>query len=102
MNMVLLQITMVTARQDKTEDRVEKHADLFVVHAGHIQRLTEQAVARDATAIALATALKDAEETRRTKTEEKWSPFQKIVTGLGGVAVIIGLIAPLVNVIIAK
>lgn len=59
-----------------------------------VQRLGDQAVARDATVVTTAAALKDAEEARRDKTEQSWSPVSRIVailSGLAGVAVVFDL-----------
>jgi hypothetical protein len=59
-----------------------------------VQRLGDQAVARDATVVTTAAALKDAEEARRDKTEQSWSPLTRIVavlSGLAGLAVVFDL-----------
>lgn len=45
-----------------------------------IQRLREQAIARDATVITTAAALKDADDARRKKSAQNWSPIQQAIT----------------------
>ena len=63
-----------------------------------VQRLGDQAVARDATVVTTAAALRDAEEARRDKTEQAWSPVQRIYAALGAVAAlaaVVGLIVVL-------
>lgn len=56
-----------------------------------MQRLADQAVARDATVLTTAQALKDAEEARRSMAEQRWSPWQKTFAVLAAVSVLIGL-----------
>ena len=48
-----------------------------------VQRLGDQAVSRDATVITTAKALKDAEDARRDKTEQSWSPLTRLSLVLG-------------------
>jgi methyl-accepting chemotaxis protein len=43
------------------------------------------------TAVTTASALKDAEEARRDKSEQTWSPLARIGAGLGIVATVVGL-----------
>lgn len=57
-----------------------------------VQRLGDQAVARDATVVTTAAALKDAEEARRDKTEQSWSPVAKALAVLAVVATLAGLV----------
>jgi hypothetical protein len=44
-----------------------------------VQRLGDQAVSRDATVVTTAAALKDAEDARRSKSEQGWTPVQRII-----------------------
>lgn len=63
-----------------------------------VQRLGDQAEANQSTVLTTATALKDAEEARRDKSEQTWSPWQKLFAGLGAAAAltaVIGLIVAL-------
>lgn len=65
-----------------------------------IQRLGDQAEANAATAIVTARALKDAEEARRAKAEQSWTPIGKMIAALGAVAAIatvVGLYLALVH-----
>jgi hypothetical protein len=57
-----------------------------------VQRLADQAVARDATVLTTAAALKDAEDARRAKSEQTWSPFQRIVAAVAGIAGIVAAV----------
>lgn len=57
-----------------------------------VQRLSDQAVARDATVIATAAALKEAEATRRARSDQTWSPIQRILAVIAGLGVIVGAI----------
>lgn len=56
-----------------------------------VQRLGDQADANAKTVITTAAALKDAEEARRDKTEQSWSPVQKILAVIGVLVAVIGL-----------
>lgn len=58
-----------------------------------IQGLTDQAKASDATVIATAKALKDAEEARRNVAETRWSPFAKLIAAVAGMGSLAALIA---------
>lgn len=65
-----------------------------------VQRLGDEAIARDATALATAFALKEAEEARRVKAESAWTPIGKMIAALGAVAAIatvVGLYLALVH-----
>jgi hypothetical protein len=57
-----------------------------------VQRLGDQAVARDATVITTAAALKDAEDARRSKGEQSWTPFARLIAVLGGLVAVVTLI----------
>lgn len=56
-----------------------------------VQRLGDQAVARDATVVSTAAALKEAEDARRDRTEQSWSPWTKAFAVLAAVATAVGL-----------
>lgn len=51
-----------------------------------VQRLGDQAVSRDATVVTTAAALKDAEEARRSKDDQSWSPVARLFAVLGALA----------------
>jgi hypothetical protein len=54
-----------------------------------VQRLGDQAVARDATVVTTAKALKEAEEARRDKTEQSWTPLTRTIALMAGVATVV-------------
>jgi hypothetical protein len=56
-----------------------------------LQRLGDQAVAREATVLTTAAALKAADDARRDKTERSWSPLARISLILGVVVAVVGL-----------
>ncbi len=64
-----------------------------------VQRLGDQAVSRDATVITTASALKDAEEARRTTAEQQWSPKAKMLTVVGTLIALAGLFVAVLVVI---
>jgi hypothetical protein len=84
-------LNLVAERVSNTMKVVEQHSEDIGVLKSTTQRLTDQAVARDATAIALAAALKEAEETRRTKAEQSWSPITRLFAVLTAIATIVGV-----------
>jgi hypothetical protein len=55
-----------------------------------VQRLGDQADASAATVLATASALKAADEARRDKTEQSWSPIQKVLAAVAGIAALVG------------
>ncbi len=69
----------------------ERHAaemrDLLLA----IQRLEQQAAADATTRVTTAAALKDAEEARRDKTEQSWSPLTRVLAVVGSLATLAGL-----------
>jgi hypothetical protein len=56
-----------------------------------VQRLGDQAVHRDATVIATAAALKDAEAARRDKAERSWTPLTRIYLMVAVVGAVVAL-----------
>jgi hypothetical protein len=56
-----------------------------------VQRLADQAVARDATVVTTAAALKDAEDARRDKSEQTWSPIAKLLAILGSITTVVAV-----------
>jgi hypothetical protein len=55
-----------------------------------VQGLRDGAIARDATVITTAKALKDAGDVRREQSQQRWSPVTKGVAVIGGVVATIG------------
>jgi hypothetical protein len=64
-----------------------------------VQRLADQAVSRDATVIATAVALKDADEVRRNTSTQRWEPKARTIAVL---AVVLMIVAILVTVWVAR
>jgi hypothetical protein len=58
-----------------------------------VQRLGDQAIARDATVIATAKALKEADDQRRAKGEQSWTPVGRILAVLGGLAALAAVVS---------
>lgn len=67
-------------RVGKIEDRLKVQEDMTLA-------LSKDAAAEEAKKIALALALKEADETRRNQSEQSWTPFQRIIAGLSGAGV---------------
>jgi hypothetical protein len=95
-------LNLIAERGQNTDRRVDVHAGEIVVIRGEItglqsltQTLKEGAEADKKTAVALALALKEAEETRRTKTESAWSPFTKLFAVITAGAVLWSIFSPL-------
>jgi len=57
-----------------------------------VQRLGDGAVARDATVITTAAALKDAEAARRDKSEQSWTPLARATVLISTVVTVAALI----------
>ncbi len=64
-------------RVGKIEDRLKIQEDLTLT-------LSRDATAEEAKKIALALALKEADETRRNQSEQTWTPVQRAMVILGG------------------
>src|SRR5450755_4998150 len=62
-----------------------------------VQRLADAADADRKTVKVTAEALKQAEEARRDKSEKHWTPFQRIIFVIGGLAGIEGIIYQLMH-----
>ena len=86
-------IDLLTYKLTTLDSRVDKHEHEIGVLKSDSQRLSEQAVARDATAVALAAALKEAETNRREKSEQTWTPFQRGIALLGGLVTLAALVS---------
>lgn len=92
-------LNLIAERGANTALRVEGHAGEIVIIKGHVtelqsltQTLREGADADKKTAVALALALKEADETRRTKSEQTWTPFQRGIVIIGALVGVIGCV----------
>lgn len=56
-----------------------------------VQRLGDQADASARTVIATAVALKEADDVRRSKSEQAWSPLTKIFAAIAAAAAMVGI-----------
>lgn len=70
----------VIPRVEKLEARTDTLESLTLI-------LTKNGEAEEAKKIALALALREADENRRNQSEQSWSPFQRGITLLGGLGV---------------
>lgn len=70
----------IVPRVEKLESRTDTLESVTLV-------LTKNAEAEEAKKIALALALREADENRRNQSEQSWTPFQRGITLLGGVGV---------------
>lgn len=61
-----------------------------------VQRLGDQAIAREATVITTAKALKDAQDAQRDKTEQSWLTPLRLTALLASVATVAGTIVGLI------
>jgi predicted nuclease with TOPRIM domain len=78
-------VTDLVPRVGKLEDRTKILEDLTLT-------LSKDAEAEEAKKIALAFALKEADETRRNQSEQSWSPFQRAMTVIACIVGIAGLV----------
>jgi hypothetical protein len=77
---------------EKFVEQQARYADEMHLMALALQRLADQAVARDATAATTAAALKDADEARRAQEERSWSPIAKLFAFLGALAAVAAIV----------
>jgi hypothetical protein len=56
-----------------------------------MQRIIDSAAADRATVLTTAKALKDADDARRDKGEQKWTPIQRLALVLGALAAVAGV-----------
>ncbi len=71
-------VTDLVPRVKELEDRTKDLEDITL-------SLSKDAAAEEAKKIALALALKEADETRRNQSEQTWTPVQRAMVILGGV-----------------
>jgi hypothetical protein len=91
LNLVLERVVNVNGRVDKHEREITENRDDIAQLKSLTQTLKEGADADKKTAVALALALKEADETRRTKSESTWSPITRLFAILTGIATIVGI-----------
>jgi len=72
--------------------RVNRLEDRTSVIEDNVLSLSMRAEAEEAKKIALALALKEADETRRNQSEQSWTPVQRFFAVIGGIGVVAALI----------
>ena len=80
-----------TGRLTDVERDVRELRAISVTQAAEIQRQGLEATAAAGTAVALAKALKDDAETRRDKTEQKWTPLTRLYMAAAAAASLIAV-----------
>ena len=91
LNLVLERVVNVNARVDKHEREIIENRDDISDLKAMTQTLKEGADADKKTAVALALALKEADETRRTKSEQSWSPVTRLFAVLTTIAALLSV-----------
>ncbi|MET4703101.1 hypothetical protein [Frigoribacterium sp. UYMn621] len=96
-------LNLIAERGVNTDRRVDGHAsELNTIKTdvaslkSETQTLREGADADKKTAVALAFALKEADENRRLKAEQSWSPITRIFAVIAVLGVLAGIIAAFV------
>jgi hypothetical protein len=96
-------IPVVLARMEGKLDRVNDKVDNIVPRVGKLEDrvdalendtlvLTKNAEAEEAKKIALALALKEADETRRNQSEQTWTPIQRFMAVLASAGALAALV----------
>lgn len=96
-------IPVVLARMEGKLDRVNDKVDGIVPRVGKLEDrvdalendtlvLQKDAQAEEAKKIALALALKEADETRRNQSERSWTPIQRFFAVVGAIGIVAALI----------
>jgi hypothetical protein len=78
-------VTELGPRVTRLEDRAKALEDVTL-------SLSKDAAAEEAKKIALALALKEADETRRNQSEQSWTPVQRFFAVVGAIGVIVALV----------
>lgn len=78
-------VTDLVPRVEKIEGRLKAQEDMTL-------SLSKDAAAEEAKKIALALALREADETRRNQSEQTWTPIQRFMAVLGGIGVASALV----------
>jgi len=96
-------VPVMLARMEGKLDLVNVRVNDLIPRVGAIEtRLTAQEIltlslskdadAEEAKKIALALALKEADETRRNQSEQSWTPVQRFFAAIGAIGVVAALI----------
>ena len=93
-------LVRINGSQEKFARELERMNNQREQQGLNIQALADAAKANERTAIALATALKEADEARRNQDTAKWSPLTRLGVGLGvlvSIATLGGIIYAIIN-----
>lgn len=88
-------LNLVADRVSGLTGRVDKHETDIAELKSQTQTLAGDAKAEAVKAIALAAALKEADEARRQKSEQTWTPFAKTLTAMAGFVGLVSLMIQL-------
>jgi hypothetical protein len=86
LNLIAFRTDQVVARVD----RLESVSDGLTLKT---QRLADDALASRETALSLAKALKEADEARRDKSEQTWSPITRVFAVIAAIATVASVVA---------
>lgn len=96
---------------DKHFDRINGSMELVANRLGAVELLLQQIIdkadsrasaskvdlaSRDATVIAVASALEKTDEARRNTSDQKWTPWQRFLAVVGGVATVIAAVVTII------
>lgn len=84
LDLVSAKVTDLIPRVTRLEDRTKSLEDLTL-------SLSKDAEAEAAKKIALALALKEADETRRNQSEQSWTPIQRFMAILASIGVVVAI-----------
>jgi hypothetical protein len=80
---------------EKTAQSLVGMSQEIVVLSRAIQRLTDQSVADAVTRVTTAAALKEAEEGRRNKIDQRWSPLARTITVILAITSVVSVVTAL-------
>ena len=90
-------INLILFQMDQLTETVKQHTAEISALQMFTQRLADEATASHETALSLAKALKDADEARRSQSEQTWTPFQRIITVMVALAAVAGFVIALLQ-----
>jgi hypothetical protein len=90
-------LNLVAFRMDDISATVKEHGEEISALKMFTQRLSDDAKASRETALSLAKALKEADEARRDKSEQTWTPFQRTITALSALTAVTAVVISLIT-----
>ena len=88
-------LNLVAYRMDDIASTVKEHGEEISALKMFTQRLSDDAKASRETALSLAKALKEADEARRDKSEQSWTPFQRSIAIISAVTAVTAIVISL-------